>query len=153
VLARRRGLASGLTKQPVRPRNHFPAVDKTLLRAFHQFGVNFAQPSDTQQGLANRFCRSLVCPLKAAVRSVDWIVLAGNGRRNSAIEPWAYFGGRWSVCLPFSTGSTGESHPCEKCHRATGPNPKKALSPALLAVAKKLLMLWPRSHGKPTRSI
>ena len=30
---------------------------------------------------------------------------------------------------------------CEKCHRATGPNPKKALSPALLAVAKKLLML------------
>ena len=30
---------------------------------------------------------------------------------------------------------------CEKCHRATGPNPKKALSPSPLAAAKKLLIL------------
>jgi hypothetical protein len=34
---------------------------------------------------------------------------------------------------------------CEKCHWATGPHSKKALSAALLAVAKKLLILWRRS--------
>src|SRR5690242_15120960 len=34
---------------------------------------------------------------------------------------------------------------CEKCHWATGPHSKKALSAALLAVAEKLLRLWPRS--------
>jgi uncharacterized protein YjiS (DUF1127 family) len=56
-------------------------------------------------------------------------------------------GGRWGDrgCL-YIAGPTGESHPCEKCHRATGPNPKKALSPALLAVAKKLLMLCDPGH-------